>query len=337
MGDIGNAARMKFLQRTARLTPLPDNERAQLYTMLANLESAGIAAARALQMIASDRRVAPLASRATAAVAAVANGASIVFAAQAAGLFTASEAALVDVAARAGSPEPLYRRLAEICEDRHVHGRAMRTRLLLPAGLFTLSVLVAPLADWVTNRMSTADYVVLIIGRLLTVGVVIALVAMLLRRRRDRTDTKSLSTTVIDRLELALPVFGAMNRRKAIASYLEMLGLLLEAGTPIATAAAIASEAVPNSVIRTDLMALVAPLNAGHSLADEMRDQRCFDNECVQFINTGEQAGRLPEMVLRVARTERERGRAFDTQVARWVPRMVYFGVLLWMSKSLLG
>ncbi|MBI2800000.1 MAG: type II secretion system F family protein [Gammaproteobacteria bacterium] len=304
---------------------------------LANLEAAGVAAERALTTIAREPDSPRLGQRAGNAATAVASGRSLAEAGLRAGLFTASEAALIGAATQGGSPEPIYRRLAEGCEDRRLQRRLMRRRLMLPAGMLVLAVFVAPLADLVAGRVAAAQYFALTVGFLLKLSAVAWLLAKLPQWLRDRPPTRNSISRGADWMLLRVPVFGARQRRKAAAAYLETLGLLLEAGLPAVSAATSATQVVANSAQRDELAKMLPHLRAGRTLAAAMRDQRSFDATCVQLVNTGEHAGRLPEMVLRVARSEREISRAFEAEVARWLPRLAYLCVVIGMASSLLG
>ena len=317
--------------------PLTDGLRAQLFVALANLEAAGVAADRALQAIAKDPDSPRLGQRASEAATVVASGRPLAEAGLQAGLFTASEAVLIGAATQGGSPEPMYRRLAEGCEDRHFQRRLMRSRLVLPAGMLVLAVFVAPLADLVTGRLPAAQYFAITVGFLLKLSAVVWLAAKLPQWLRDRPLTRNRISRVADWILLRVPVFGARQRRKAAAAYLETLGLLLEAGLPAVTAVVSATQVVANSVQRDELAKMLPHLRAGRTLATAMRDQSSFDSTCVRLVNTGEHAGRLPEMVLRVARSEREISRAFESEIARWLPRLVYLCVVIGMASSLLG
>ena len=60
------------------------------------------------------------------------------------------------------------------------------------------------------------------------------------------------------------------------------------------------------------------------------------DERVIQFTQTGEASGTLPEMLMRHARLETDAINGYLEQLAMWAPRVVYGIVVLWMAYGLL-
>ena len=320
----------------SRIRPLAFALRSELFVKLAAMEEAGLPARSALAALAGETTT-ELTSRARAAELAVARGVELATAGETTGLFTSLEATLVRAATAGGSPAAVYRRLAEQCEERTAHLRRVKSRLALPAAVFVLAAFVGPIPALASGQLTVSGYLnasLFLVVKVFAAGYVLVKLPGWLSGGFLKTLGLGDATALA---MMRAPLFGKTYVRRHVTNFLETLGLLLEAGLPVADAVPKAATVVGIPQVRRSLAAMTPSLQAGRSLAVGFEANRYIGSGCLDLVKTGEASGRLPEMLRRCARDERERVRSFDDQAADWLPRLVYIGVAAWMAASLLS
>jgi type IV pilus assembly protein PilC len=127
-----------------------------------------------------------------------------------------------------------------------------------------------------------------------------------------------------DAMLLCSPWLGQVQAQLAIARFCRTFGTLLGSGVPILGALAIARETSANEHV-ADAIALVAGrVKAGSSVAGALVSLPLFPAMTVSMIQVGEETGRLPEMLGRIADTyEEEVERSLTTVTALIEPAMI--------------
>jgi type II secretory pathway component PulF len=244
------------------------------------------------------------------------------------GLFTQLDARLIRAATNAGSPEKTYRRLADYYTDRAQQLATMKSRLMLPAAIFLLALLVGPIPALINGSLSLASYVWQVLRPLLLIAALVYLIRALLRM-----GSKSAGKSFLQQVPLYGPIFIRQNLR----DFFDSLGLMLEAGMSMLDALPLALDTVTDGDIRRELNKIRPRVAKGSSLTDALPGiGYVTDERLIQFVRTGEASGKLPEMLLRHTSMETESINSFLGQLAMWVPRVVYGAVLIWMAYGLL-
>lgn len=312
-------------------TSLPLAERAALFSQLAALEQAGVPVDRAFAMLqlspASQNRVA-------AASAQIAKGLDVASAGQRSGLFSPLDVTLLQAAQSAGSPARVYQRLAKHYGRQAEQAKQLRSRLLLPAAVLLLALLVQPLPSLIGGTLSPAGYIWGVLQPLL----LIALLVYCARRYWQRLQMPAAGrVSVLDTWLLRLPVLGAAHARSNVRDYMETLGLLLEAGLPMFSALPKALATVSNSLLRQDFLALQLRVLGGESFAQAIRPMTFPGQPLLAgLIASGEASGTLAASLLSYAQRETLELASFQEQLATWLPRLAYLLVALWMAYGLL-
>lgn len=161
---------------------LPGAERARLYAHLAAMLRAGLPLAEALAH-------APLPSAAqgwrTACVQRMRAGQPLSAAARGQGVFGAEDWPLVQAGEATGALERIFERLAERHAGRSANLRSMRSRMMLPALVLLLALLIQPLPALVAGRIGIGEALAPLLATVLLMGVAVffgrALLAWLLR------------------------------------------------------------------------------------------------------------------------------------------------------------
>ena len=106
---------------------------------------------------------------------------------------------------------------------------------------------------------------------------------------------------LLDRILLALPVVGPINRKMAVARFSRTLGTLLESGVPLLASLEIVRNIVGNSLISDAIQQAGNDVREGQSLSAPLARSGLFPAISVEMISVGEQSGNLEPMLYRIA------------------------------------
>ncbi len=305
--------------------------RASLFAHLGAMEQAGVPVERALASLALGARHEQAVIRLRQMVS---NGRDLASSGQLSGVFTPLESSLVRAAQEAGALAHTYQQLAQRYAEQARHAAELRSRLLLPAGVLLLALVVKPLPAWVAGSLSGAGYLGAVLLPVLWLSALLWGASTLLRRCRQR---RSDEPGWLDDLLLALPLFGGLQRRADMRNFCDSLGLLLEAGMPILDALPRACHTVGNARLRRDFAMLAPRITAGQSLVRAV-EGLSFPGKAmlIGVLNTGEATGRPGDALLRLARLQAQQLASQQQSLAIWLPRLFYLMVAAWMAYGLL-
>ncbi len=117
---------------------------------------------------------------------------------------------------------------------------------------------------------------------------------------------------------LAIPLFGTIILHKETASFSRTLGTLLSNGVPLLASLAIARETVDNLALVDAIADVQEQVKQGKNMSVALLEKNVFPKMAMQMIKTGEETGRLEEMLLRVATI-------YDKQLKVSIQRMLAF------------
>ena len=106
----------------------------------------------------------------------------------------------------------------------------------------------------------------------------------------------------MDAAWLNLPIIGRLAKGFNAARFASTLGMLAAAGVPILKALQAAAETLNNRAMRADALDALALVREGAPLASAMAQKKSFPGLIAMFARLGEQTGKLPEMLQRVAK-----------------------------------
>src|SRR5882672_11621382 len=106
---------------------------------------------------------------------------------------------------------------------------------------------------------------------------------------------------VIDSFKLRMPLFGDLNRKTAISRFARTLGTLVTSGVPILQALNITRDTAGNAAIALAISKVHDSVKEGESIVQPMEASKQFPPMVVSMIDVGEETGKLPEMLLKVA------------------------------------
>jgi type IV pilus assembly protein PilC len=131
---------------------------------------------------------------------------------------------------------------------------------------------------------------------LVLVGALVAIVAGYKFANRTKP-----GKSVIDRVKLHLPLFGDLNRKTAISRFARTLGTLVTSGVPILQALNITRDTAGNLVIAKAISRVHDSVKEGESIVQPLEASRVFPPMVISMVDVGEETGKLPEMLLKIA------------------------------------
>ncbi|HEY0268304.1 MAG TPA: type II secretion system F family protein [Methyloradius sp.] len=305
--------------------------RAELFTKLATMEKAGLPFTQALSLLrlpgTTNQRLSVMRKHIKASV-------EIAGAGEEAGVFTPFEASLLRIAMVAGSPASTYQKLADYYAIRAIQSRQLRSKLALPVLMLVLSVLIQPIPELINGTLS--GY----IGQVSMPLITITLAASLIFYARYWLHTVSLLPIkdATHKLIRWLPVFGSLHIRRNLRNYFESLALLLEAGMPMQQAHVMAITTLTDSAIQAELSQAGVRLKAGATFAQAMQKVAFLKSAtAMHFIQTGENSGQLPEMLMRYTQQELAFLLQREKLLADWLPKILYALIAIWVAYGLIS
>ena len=104
-----------------------------------------------------------------------------------------------------------------------------------------------------------------------------------------------------DRLKLALPLFGTIIKKVAVARFTRTLGTMIASGVPILDALEIVSKTAGNKVIEEEVQSTRTSISEGKTIAEPLENSKVFPGMMVQMIAVGEETGNMEIMLNKVA------------------------------------
>ena len=227
--------------------------------------------------------------------------------------------------------------LAEVFDEmahwHHVHQRTKRlllSGLLYPLMLIHIAVLLIPLVPLILGRISALDYGRTVLARLMVFYVPAAVVAVL---HATLPDT-GLLRRLCDRLLIRIPILGKAIRMLALSRFCRSFHMLLTAGVPITSGVEQALDTCSNTVVRAQLAGGADSVRRGEPFADGLDSTLPLDFRASWEV--AEQSGRLDDVSRRLADTCAEHAHFLFEQWARWLPRIIYAIICIWIAANII-
>ena len=321
-----------FIIRTSR-HPLSLQVRADLFSALATMENAGLPAAQALGVLhlpgKAQMRLAQMRKLIT-------RGVDIASAGATSRLFTPFEVSLVRAAVQAGSPASTYRRLADRYCQQAQQRATLKSRMSLPIFVLIIALCVQPLPSLVAGAITGGAYVWHVVRPLALLAGLVWFMAWFESWLAQAHATPAI--TWLARHMTQLPLLGALHKRRANYEFFVSMALLLEAGIPMFDALPHAVDTIRNGVIREDFSRLKRRMLEGASFVQAVEKLHYLGNDqAIGFIQTGEESGTLPAMLVRFADAENTAINRIQQELLTWLPRAVYTLLALWMAYGILS
>ena len=106
---------------------------------------------------------------------------------------------------------------------------------------------------------------------------------------------------ILDKFMLALPVFGDVLKKVAVARFCRTLSTMLSSGVPIIEALGICGRTAGNVVIENAISAVTLSISEGRTIAEPLTESKVFPQMVCQMISVGEATGALDTMLGKIA------------------------------------
>jgi type IV pilus assembly protein PilC len=131
---------------------------------------------------------------------------------------------------------------------------------------------------------------------------------------------------LFDRFKLIVPVAGKIVRKVTLSRFARTLGTLLGSGVPILQALTIVTETAGNVIVGDVISKIHDSVKEGGTIAAPLKESRIFPAMVSGMVDVGEQAGALPDMLMKIADTcDEEVDNAVSAMTSLLEPIMIIF------------
>ncbi len=131
---------------------------------------------------------------------------------------------------------------------------------------------------------------------------------------------------VIDWIKYRMPLFGPIIAKTAIARFSRTLGTLMGSGVPVLQALQIVRDTSGNEVVANAVQQVHDAVKEGEAMAPPLAATKVFPAMVISMIEVGEETGKLPEMMEKIADTyEEEVENAVEALTSMIEPLMIIF------------
>lgn len=208
-----------------------------------------------------------------------------------------------------GSLDLICDEIANHYEQEHALWRRLWIPRLLVLNGIGMLMLVLPLFPAFYYGMARGDvslfyrqYIALLLGRYLPLFGGLALLVAAMWWWIDLPANRRWKDTVVMRL----PVFGALNRQRALTAFLRTLHRMFAAGVPAISGWEASAPSAGNVFVREKLMEALPIVRAGEGIDRALQATELFDWETISLIAAGQQSGEIADMLDRAARYHEE-------------------------------
>ena len=121
-----------------------------------------------------------------------------------------------------------------------------------------------------------------------------------------------------------MPVFGPIISKTAIARFSRTLGTLMSAGVPVLNALIIVRDTSGNELVASAVMKVHDAVKEGEGISKPLGAAKVFPQMVISMIEVGEETGRMPDMLEKVANTyDEEVDNAVDALTSLIEPIMI--------------
>ena len=110
----------------------------------------------------------------------------------------------------------------------------------------------------------------------------------------------------VDWCKYNMPLFGPIIAKTAISRFSRTLGTLMSSGVPVLNALAIVKETSGNDVVASAVQEVYGAVKEGEGIAVPLSRTKIFPEMVISMVEVGEETGKLPEMLDKIADTYEE-------------------------------
>lgn len=229
--------------------------------------------------------------------------------------------------------------------DAEVKLRAkIKSAMTYPVAIFILAIIIvvamllfivpifADLFASLDSALPIPTQILVLVSNFLKIGIVplvILVVAGIVWWRKN--SHKQNIREFVDPLKLKLPVFGQLVRKLSIARFARNFGSLMEAGLPIMQVLDIVGSTSGSTVIEKALEDVKHSVSIGEELAPQLKKHPIFPEMVTEMVAVGEEAGEIPQMMLKIAEDYDNQVDTMTEQLASLIEpvMLVFLGIIV--------
>lgn len=239
--------------------------------------------------------------------------------------FAAMDQRTIAISERTGTLDIGLQSLSKFHEARTTARRQIVSASILPGVILVAAVFISHVPALVVGMLgngdySTNDYLRDTVWFLVLVAVAGAAIFWLVKFLLTLPGWDA----VMERIIGALPLFGRLRFDYALSQWLAAIRLLLKAGYGIIEALDHAGASSSNPNLAHAVERARPLINSQLTVSQALQSTGVFPVMLIQFWATGEQSGKMDEMLDRLVRVYDEQWQRSLDQLATWLPRIVY-------------
>jgi type II secretory pathway component PulF len=314
------------------ITPGQLERRADLYHQLGVLMTAGLTVLQALEQLRQNPPSYYLRPKITEWLDHLRQGLTVAESVSRLGNWMPSfDLALIEAGEMSGRLDACFKLLAIHYQERARMVKQAIQDLLYPIFTLHVAIFVFPFVEFFkTNDLF--KFLTTILGILLPMYAIVFFLILACQGRHGEG-----WRSLLEQLFRPVPVLGTARQDLAIARLSAALEALLNAGVPIIGAWELAATASGSPALRRVVQSWRPRLENGSTPADLVSESSEFPTVFRNLYHTGEISGQLDDTLKRAHTLYMEEGLRRMKMVAQWGPRIVYFGVAIYVGFKVIG
>ena len=241
-------------------------------------------------------------------------------------VFMPLDVILVEAGQESGNLTDVLEFLSRWYDFRNHLRRTVVSGMVLPIFLIHFAAVIGPAPGFVLKQYSLTQYylqAVVILGLLYVPTIIILAILHL-------TPKTGLPRLFLDALALRIPLLGQAIKNLALGRFCRAFAMLYKAGIPIIECVEVAGGVTGNAVITRMVKGGADSGRAGNLISAGFSSK--LPPDLLSIWQVGEDTGKLDEAAERLADEFSEVAELLFTELAKWMPRLVYFGICIVMA-----
>ena len=199
--------------------------------------------------------------------------------------------------------------------------------MVLPVLVLTMAAFVIPFKSWFMGEIDGVGYLLEAAKPMAVLFVPLGLIWAIVRF----TPRTGVLRKLVDGLSLKIPLVGKAAKQLALSRFFRAFHTLFKAGVEVIRCVEMSADGAGNAVVRDWLLPGAQSAREGHLVSDGFG--KAFPKDYLDIWQMGEESGKLEEVTERLARISTEKAEWLIAQIAKWLPKLVYAIIAIWMIK----
>lgn len=244
--------------------------------------------------------------------------------------FTPLEVNIVEAGEKSGNLGFMVQQLADWYRFTNRMGRTVRTGLFLPVLMIIACGFLLPFISMIYSMINEGttirDYLAAVGRFFLPFCVPVAVVLGIIYLTPQRGPIRWL----LDMVVIHIPGVGGAIKALGLSRYCRVFALTLDSGIPVHACSEIASDSALNAGVKRIFRRVPECTRQGQPASEGFG--RGLPRQFIEIWKVGEETGDLDKSALKLADHYAETGENRLAALARWVPRLIYFMIMIFMA-----